>query len=284
MSFYISDIFPYLNKECQKRLEIQLGTILRYQSKQKDIKSHIVQFFKNNYADNLKKILISKKNDVIKQMFLEGGFIEKFKVTYYPLDFPLIEINDYYYLPLELYEAIYTDDFLKEQRFILGLLNYLTEKELQYWKKWLEKETQIPYKSYLPLKKNLIPFYFYILLSPITISSMDLIKKEKYSLKECFHELLNHHPLNLLNECFCFYQVLLKLYYSPSILINFDNQKIYLKDLLLFFLSGKLMPVYKNSKIEKIVLTKELRDIEISNLEKIPIYKEKVIYFNFKKK
>ena len=118
MPFYISDILPYLSKDCKKQLEIQLGIILRDSSKSENLKFHIIQEIKNTYVDKLKKILISPNEHVIKKMFLEGGFIEKTEINYPTFDFPVIELNDYYYLPLELYEAILKDDFFKENRYV----------------------------------------------------------------------------------------------------------------------------------------------------------------------
>ncbi|GIX42406.1 MAG: hypothetical protein KatS3mg129_2139 [Leptospiraceae bacterium] len=284
MSLYISDVFPYLSKECQKKLELQLGIVLRNSSKKEDIKSNIIHIFKTSYIDKIKNILTSKKNHIIKQMFLEGGFIEQAEIPTPISDFPLIELNDYYYLPLEMYEAILYEKFLQEHCFILGLLNLLPEKELKYWKNWLEKETQIPYKSPHPIKKYKLPFYFYIILSPLLLNSIQIIKKNEYSLDECFSILLDQHPLNLLNECFSFYQALQKLYYSKNnMLIKFENENISIKNFLLFFLSGKLMPVFKNNQIEKIVLTKELRDWEISSQEQSRNSLEKIIYVNFKR-
>jgi len=281
MTFYISDIFPYLSKDCKKHLEIQLGIIMRDSSKSGNLKSHIIQKIKITYVDKLKKILMSPQNHVVKKMFLEGGFIEKTEVHYPIFDFPVIELNDYYYLPLELYEAILKDDFFKENRYILGILNTLPEKEIKYWKIWLEKETNIAFEPSKNLSKNRIFFYFYLLLSPISIRIIHQFSRDQFTIKECFSTLIDKYPLNLFNECFSFYQALQKLYIDQgNSTIIFDNQKMKLNDLLLYFLCGKLMPIFKNQVLESIVQTKELRDIEISRHNDS---KSKVFELNLKK-
>ncbi len=281
MPFYISDIFPYLSKDCKKQLEIQLGIILRDSSKSENLKCHIIQKIKNTYIDKLKKILMSPKDHIVKKMFLEGGFIEKTEVNYTTFDFPIIELNDYYYLPLELYEAIVKDDFFKENHYIFGILNTLPEKEIKYWKIWIENETNVFFEPSKNLTKNRILFYFYLLLSPISIRITHQFSKEQFTIKECFSTLRNHYPLNLFNDCFSFYQALQKLYsQSGDSAIIFDHQKMKLKDLLLYFLSGKLMPIFKNQRIESIVQTKELRDVEITRHNES---KSKVFELNIKK-
>jgi hypothetical protein len=281
MPFYISDIFPYLSKDCKKQLEIQLGIILRDSSKTANLKCYIIQKIKNTYVDKLKKILMSPQHHVVKKMFLEGGFIEKTEIHYPTFDFPVIELNDYYYLPLELYEAILKEDFFKKNHYIFGILNTLPEKEIKYWKIWLENETNVAFEPSKNLSKNRIFFYFYLLLSPLSIRIIHQFSKDQFSIKECFPTLIDQYPLNLFNECFSFYQALQKLYYERGdSTIIFDNQKMKLKDLLLYFLSGKLMPIFKNQALESIVQTKELRDIEISQDNDS---KSKVFDLNLKK-
>ncbi len=279
MSYYISDIFPYLNKTQQKKLEIQLGIVLKnYQHKQV-LKCNIIQVLKNKYIVKLKNILNSNDSHILKQIFLEGGFIETSECRD-SIDFPVIEFNGYIHLPLEFYEIMLKDRFFKEKQFLIGILSSFPEKELKYWLIWLEKETQIPSQIKMPIRKNLIRFYTYVLLSPIAISPLYLFNKRILSLHECFHHLLKKPPLSFVYECFSFYQALQKIYYSISDdeMMKVKNIDISLKQLLLLFLSGKLVPNFKNNRIENIVLTKELRDIEISTIKKESF--ENITYLN----
>ncbi len=279
MSYYICDIFPYLNKNHQKKLEIQLGIVLKNCQQKQVLKNNILQILKNNYIVKLKKIINSKNSHPLKQIFLEGGFIESSEYSD-SIDFPIIEFNGYLYLPLEFYEIMITDHFFKENQFLIGMLSDIPERELRYWLQWLEKETQIQSRIKTPIKKNLIRFYSYLLLSPIAISPVYLLNKKILSLHECFHHLLKKPPLSFLNECFSFYQALQKIYYSISDddMIKVKNMNISIKQLLLLFLSGKLVPNFKNNKIENIVLTQELRDIEISKIKKDNF--ENITYLN----
>ncbi len=262
MSFYIWQIFPYLNQKSRKRLELQLGIVLKNNIQKDKLKHHIVQILRNHYLDKFKNILLSRKDHIVKQIFLEGGYLEK-KDLDIDKDFPVIEFQEFYYLPMELYEILIKDHFFIENHYLIGLLSLFPEKEIKYWKQWIEEETKIPAKIHPPYKKNIISFYQFVLLSPIVLNVL-IKSKEVFSLQECFQELLNMPPLVFIIESFSFYQALKKLYKnSKNVTIRFCNQTIQLKDLLLLFLSGKLCPLFHNNKIEKIILTKELRDIEL---------------------
>ncbi len=262
MSFYIWQIFPYLNQKARKRLELQLGVVLKNNIQKDKLKNHIVQILKNHYLDKFKNILLSSNEHIVKQIFLEGGYLEK-KYSDIDNDFPVIEFQEFYYLPMELYEILINDHFFIENQYLIGLLSLFPEKEIKYWKQWIEEETKIPAKIHPSYKKNIIGFYQFVLLSPIALNVL-IKSKEVFSLQECFQELLSVPPLEFIPESFSFYQALKKLYKtSKEVTVQFCNQTIKLKDLLLLFLSGKLCPLFHNNKIEKIILTKELREIEL---------------------
>lgn len=70
-----------------------------------------------------------------------------------------------------------------------------------------------------------------------------------------------------------------KLYFKNDrkILLKIDQQEVALKELLIFFLCGKLVPLFGNKQLKGIYLTQELRDIEFA-------FDPKVLYFNTVKK
>ncbi|MCS7206216.1 MAG: hypothetical protein NZ853_11025 [Leptospiraceae bacterium] len=264
MSFYIIDILPYLKGEAILNIEKLLGMVLRNTSKKEELQKQLKSILKRKFLPIFKEHLLSDKNHITKQIFLEGGFLlkeEGWEIS--EIDFPLIEFHDYIYLPLEFYEIILEDGFFLKNHFLIGALKKVPKRELFFWKTWLEKETQIQF-YHETQEKYLLKFYFYVLLSPINLPFITL-KKRIYSLEEVFREYLNKHPLLLWNENFYFYQALTKLnlYYGDSF-VYFENTKLKLKELLLLFLTGKLIPIFEKGKIQHLVATRELRDIEIS--------------------
>ncbi len=280
MPFFITDIFPYLKKNVQKKLEIQLNLVLKNSSQYEILKSVVVNIFKEKYVPKFKEILASSNNHLIKQIFLEGGFIEKDQASQYPYfeEIPLIEFQEYYYLPNELYYSILNDDFFLKERYLIGYLSKIPEKELKFWYQWQKEATEIGYSISEPLNNNLIHFYYFTLLNPISLPRNFFPKKIQYDFKEIFDKILYTYPFCLFYEnTFSFYQTLRKLYFKEGkpIFLKIDQQKVNLKDVLVYFLSGKLVPLFNNKKLEKIYLTKELRDIEFT-------FDKKVLYLNTK--
>ncbi|MFN3605036.1 MAG: hypothetical protein ACK4UJ_10030 [Leptonema sp. (in: bacteria)] len=271
MPFYITDIFPYLKKESQKSLERQLNIVLKNTSQYETIKPFLLKVFKKKFVPKLKKILLSNQDHLIKQIFLEGGFVDKEYVQEYPYnqEIPLIEFQNNYYLPNEIYSCILYDKFFLKNRYLIGFLPYITEKDLQFWYNWQREVSNIHYEIPKPIKKNLIQFYFFLLLNPISLNVSFFPKSKEYDFIELFSKIVNHYPFSLYVERnFSFYQTLRKLYFSKiNDYVKIEKQKIKLKELLIYFLCGKLVPLFKNSRIEKIYLTKELRDIEFSEVK-----------------
>lgn len=285
MSFFIIDIFPYLKKEAQKKLEIQLKIVLRDKKQYQSLKNILNKIFKEKFVPKLKEILLSKKEHLIKQIFLEGGFIEKEYAEQYPFqdEIPIIDFQNYYYLPNEIYYSILYDPFFQDNHYLIGFLSNISEKELNFWYIWQKEVTELNYNIQKPLKKNLISFYFFVLLNPITLPSNFYPKKEVYGFNEIFDKIHKEFPLCLyLENNFSFYQALRKLYFhnDKNLFFKIDDQKVETKELLTYFLCGKLIPLFKNNKIEKICFTKELRDVEINSTKKV----QNLIYFNHIKK
>lgn len=263
MSYYITDIFPYLKEEAKIHLEKSLGIVLRNTEKRIELSKLIKQKILHIYLPKFKIILENQNFHIVKRLFLEGGFLEKEEVgDIQKVDFPIIDYNNYLLLPLELYEIALKDNYLYEQQYLIGLLKYLPVKEIEHWKKWLERETGI--KFFFEIKKsNIFRFYFHVVFSPIIIPAHHF-QKTQYTLKESFKNLLESPPLSFINDGFTFYQALAKLYYNSSgQTITIDDIELYLKDYLLLFLTGKLVPVFENNKITKIVVTKDLRETEL---------------------
>lgn len=282
MPFFITDIFPYLKKNIQKKLEIQLNLVLKNSSQYEFLKSVIINIFKEKYVPKLKEILASTKSHLIKQIFLEGGFIEKDQAHLYPYfeEIPLIEFQNYLYLPNEMYCSILNDDFFLKERYLIGYLSKIPEKELKFWYQWQKEVTEIGYSISDPIKNNLISFYYFTLLNPISLPKNFFPKKKKYDCKEIFGKILYTYPFCLFCDgTFSFYQALRKLYFKNDrkILLKIDQQEVALKELLIFFLCGKLVPLFGNKQLEGIYLTQELRDIEFA-------FDPKVLYFNTVKK
>ncbi len=289
MSFYITDIFCYLKEENRKLLAKKLDIIFpksKCEYPKKKFKTQIQNTLKKKFLKKLKKSLLDPNENLLKRIFLEGGFIEIDEEDYKKIDFPFIEFNNYIYLPNELYEVVLYDDFFREKRYLIGLIRFLPERELRNWLNWIETYTSIPaYFSY-PLKKEsvLIKFYFYILLSPLTLNFRNHQFENFYNFEEFWDDFADYPPLiHSKSNLISFYKVLSESHHdeslSHSIFLKKHNHS--LKEILPYFLSGKLVPFYSEGEIKKIVFTEELRDVEISmnvkgsNILDFKTYKQK---------